>query len=290
MNAGLDLRTIDELAGGRLGLHDVPCPLCGPMRKPANRRKCVLRIWRLDSDFATFYCAHYLEHGHARDGSATRLDPAALERAKREAAEREREATADRLGKARWLWSKRRPLAVSIAETYLREARGYRGPLPPTVGFLPARGGHGPAMIAAFGMPEEPEPGQLTIVDDAVRGVHITRLVPDGSGKAGTAADKIMVGRSTGSPIVLAPANDLLGIGITEGVEDGLSVYEATRLGVWVAGSASRLPALAAAVPDYIECATIYGHDDEAGQRGARELAAALARRRIEVRLEGITP
>ena len=39
-------------------------------------------------------------------------------------------------------------------------------------------------MIAAFGVPHEPEPGQLVIAEDAVCGVHITRLAPDGMGKA----------------------------------------------------------------------------------------------------------
>lgn len=44
MNTGLDLRTINELTAGKLGVHDTTCPLCSPTRKPANRRKRVLRI------------------------------------------------------------------------------------------------------------------------------------------------------------------------------------------------------------------------------------------------------
>ena len=48
-----------------------------------------------------------------------------------------------------------------------------------------------------------------------------------------------MIGRSTGAPIVLAPLTDALGLAITEGIEDALSVHEATGLGVWAAGSAS---------------------------------------------------
>ena len=65
-----------------------------------------------------------------------------------------------------------------------------------------------------------------------MRGVHITRLAADGSGKAGTDRDKFMRGLARGSPIVLAPPNDLLGLAITEGIEDALSVYAATGLGV----------------------------------------------------------
>jgi hypothetical protein len=110
-----------------------------------------------------------------------------LARARAEAAERERIVKADRLGLARWLWAKRKPISGSIAETYLRSARSYGGRLPETLGFLPGRGDHPPAMIAAFGMAIEPdEPGKLAIGVDAVKGVHLTRLLPDGSGKAGS--------------------------------------------------------------------------------------------------------
>ena len=84
-------------------------------------------------------------------------------------------------------------------------------------------------------------------------------------------------------PIVIAPPNDLLGLAITEGIEDGLSVYQATGLGVWVAGSAGRMPGLADKVPNYIEAVTIYAHADEAGQRGANGLADALVERGVEV-------
>jgi hypothetical protein len=81
------------------------------------------------------------------------------------------------LGKAQWLWAKRQPIAGSIAETYLRSARGYGGPLPATLGFLPSRGDHPPAMIAAFGMATECEPGVLRIADAAVLGVHLADQV-----------------------------------------------------------------------------------------------------------------
>jgi hypothetical protein len=118
-----------------------------------------------------------------------------------------------------------------------------------------------------------------------VRGVHLTRLAADGSGKAGSDADKIIIGKCLGFPIVLAPPNDLLGLTVTEGVENALSVHEATGLGAWAAGSASRLPALASAIPDYIETLKIIMDDDADGRRFARELAARLSDRNIEVRL-----
>ena len=47
------------------------------------------------------------------------------------------------------------------------------------------------------------------------------------------------------------------------------------------------MPKLAPAVPDYSEAVTIFAHADEAGQRGARELADVLDARGIEIRIEG---
>jgi hypothetical protein len=127
----------------------------------------------------------------------------------------------------------------AIAETYLRTARAYGGPLPPTLGFLPARNDYPPAIIAAFGIPNEGAPGVLALSDAEIKGVHLTRLLPDGSDRDRGEKAKIMIGMSCGAPIVLAPPNDLLGLVITEGIEDGLSAHMATGLGSWVAGSAS---------------------------------------------------
>jgi hypothetical protein len=113
--------------------------------------------------------------------------------------------------KAAWLWSQRQPIDGSIAETYLRN-RGITVPLPPTLGFLPARGGHAPSMIAAFGLVAEIEPGMLSSPDVIVANgaVHVTKLKPDGSGKADVEPNKIVLGRPLGHPIVLAPPNDLI--------------------------------------------------------------------------------
>ena len=97
------------------------------------------------------------------------------------------------------------------------------------------------------------------------------------------------VGSPCGRPIVLAPPNDLLGLAITEGIEDALSAHEATGLGAWAAGSAPLMLALANAVPGYIEAVTIYAHDDS-GKPYALELAEALDVRGIEVRVEGLAP
>jgi hypothetical protein len=140
-------------------------------------------------------------------------------------------------------------------------------------------------MIAAIGLAHETEPGVIAIADDAVRGVHITRLLPDGSDRRRGDQAKIMVGHSTGSPIVLAPPNDLLGLAIAEGIEDALTMHEMTGLAAWAAGCASRLPALAEAVPGYIDCVNVVADDDTDGRRHSAALAGRIRARSIEVSL-----
>jgi hypothetical protein len=135
--------------------------------------------------------------------------------------------------------------------------------------------------IAAFAVADEPEPGRLAISRKAIRGVHLTLLRAGGSGKAGTGRDKVMVGSSAGTPIVITPMGDGLGLAITEGIEDALSVHMATGLGAWAAGCAGRIPSLADAVPDYTEIVTIVADADEVGLRNARVLAELLSRRGI---------
>ena len=180
------------------------------------------------------------------------------------------------------LWANSLPVLGTPAETYLRSVRGICGAIPVTLRFLPTRTNHPPAMVAAFAMAHEPEPGVLFVPPGALRAVHLTRLKPDGMGKADHQNPKIILGRgAAGVPIVVAPPNDLLGLAITEGIEDALSVHAATGMGAWAAGGAGRMPALAEAVPDYMDCVTIYGDDNKAGIAGATALLRRLSARGI---------
>jgi Toprim domain len=266
------------------GCFDVACPTCGPDRQSqGNRSRKVLRIWRDEPDFARFNCSRCGMKGSARrDGARTSVDPKQLARLQADALVRDDHCIDEQRRKAQWLWRQASPASGTPAEIYLT-TRGIHTPPPATVRFLEAYNWHQPAMIAAFGFADEPEPGILTISDAAVVGVHLTLLKPDGSGKADIDINKKLIGRSLGSPLVLAPANDLLGFIVSEGIEDGLSGHEATGLGVWVAGSASRLPALADAIPPYADCVTVLVDDDDEGRRHARELAARLTTRGIQV-------
>jgi len=75
--------------------------------------------------------------------------------------------------------------------------------LPATLGFLPARKpSHHPALIAGFALPEEIEPGVLGEPRN-VTSVYLTLLKPDGSGKADTKKQKLIVGSPGDLPIQL---------------------------------------------------------------------------------------
>jgi Toprim domain len=272
--------------GHHSDIYDVPCPLCGPGRRSeTNRRRKVFRVWQVERGFLTYSCARCGAHGWARpDRNESQLRASSpIARGKERSAPAVSDVT--KRERACWLWNIRQPINGSPAETYLRHARGYRGPLAPTLGFLAARAQHPPAMIAAFGFVDEAEPGMIALPSAAVRGVHLTRLAPDGRAKAGTESDKLMIGTPRGAPIIVAPPNDLGGLAITEGIEDALSVHEATGLEAWAAGAASFLPALAEAVPERIECITIVVDDDPAGHLHAGALAERLERMGRDVRL-----
>ena len=229
--------------------------------------------------------------------------------------------------KARWLWRMSEPAPGTIVEAYLR-GRGITAPPPATVRFLPPlKPGHHPAMVAAFGLTEEVEgemvpcgapamagrcpdgwpaartaddapsetrAGAMVMSVDDASAVHLTYLKPDGGGKADAEPDKIAVGSPGGVPIVLAPMNDLMGLAITEGVEDALSVHMATGLGAWAAGSASFMPNIAPAIESLMvareydaspDCITVFADDDAAGRHHAHDLVARLTE--LSTRLAG---
>jgi hypothetical protein len=192
--------------------------------------------------------------------------------------------------KAAWLWQQRRSLTGSPAGRYLREVRGIHCPLPATLAFLaPTRSGHHPGLIAAYGLPDELEPGILAEPEN-VDAVHLVLLKPDGSGKVDSTPNKITVGSPAGQPIILAPLNDLLGLAITEGIEDALSVHTASGLGAWAAGGASHMPALADAVPGYVDWFRVIADGNETGHRNAFELYHSLIDRGLHGEVVDLSP
>ena len=189
---------------------------------------------------------------------------------------------------ALYLWRRRRPIVPGTpAWRYLTETRGLAADsLPETVAWLPESEKHPPAIIAAFGLPLDLEPGRLVMPDRCVRGVQLLRLSSDGAEKIGKA---VTIGHCPRSPLVVAPFNDLLGLYLVEGLEDALTLAEVDQAGVWACGGASRMASVARAVPRWTDWLTLWRDDDPAGAKATTATRAALLARgfdgeRIEIK------
>jgi Toprim domain len=223
----LDLAQLRKLTGGKVGTFDVACPLCGPERHAnVNKQRRVLRVWD-DGAFVTYCCARCGASGYAHDRAAV----ASTVPQKPQATTPER----DRSDLARYLWAASQAAAGTLVETYLRSRQCWIES--PALRFLPARGDHPPAMIARFG-------------GVGFTGVHLTKLRPDGTGKAGTDKDKIMIGPSAGKPIVVATNRERCEVIVAEGIEDAASLALVTGWSAWAAGAAGRIPAMVGALSE----------------------------------------
>ena len=213
----MDLKSAANALGGDVYRGRVLCP--GPGHRPGDRSLCV---W-LDGDNLRVHSFANNDWKECKDYVRERLNlPHDFSPARDMPICRNADSDTEKLGAARRSMAMQLPTTPLLVSTYLREARGYEGPLPPSIRFLPPERYPQPAMIAAFGIGE-------------VRGIHLTFLKEDGSGKADIDRPKIMMGPSAGWPIVVAEPNDLLALAITEGIEDALSISSnrGRRLGCW---------------------------------------------------------
>jgi putative DNA primase/helicase len=132
------------------------------------------------------------------------------------------------------LWLKSQTAKDSLVESYLK-SRGISIAIPNAIRFLPsaqyAEGQVFPAMIS-------------TVTDwrGEIKAIHRTFLAWDGSGKANVPEPKKSLGPIKGAGVHLAkPASQII---ITEGIETGLSVMQATGLSTWAALSTGGMTAL----------------------------------------------
>lgn len=162
---------------------------------------------------------------------------------------------AARIAAALRLWNQAVPIAGTRAETYLVEHRK-----------LDVRGldlGH----VLRF---HAGQSCMIALMTDAVtnepRGVHRTFLNQDGA-----KIDRRMLGRK--GVIRLSSDEDVaLGLGIVEGVEDGLAVLLSGFAPVWAAGDAGALARFS--ILNGIECLTVFADDDAPGMAAARHCVA----------------
>lgn len=240
-----------------------PCPECAPRYQTAAKKADrVMVVWRQPDGRERTYCHRCGAKGSGRTRGDYRPRPAR-----------------DTAPVAKALWARACLAVGSPVEAYLRGGRGISLMPPPALRYLPGNRSNPHAMIAAFGIAEERSPGLYAPPVD-VTAVHLTPLAPDARSRLG---HKRMVGPVSGQPLMLLPPNDGLGIVLTEGIEDSLSLHQATGLGAWAGGSAGHMAKLGAAIPDFIECVTIAEDDNDAGRSASRRLASELKLRDMDV-------
>jgi hypothetical protein len=165
----------------------------------------------------------------------------------------------------RRIWESTKPIAKSIAETYLATRKL---PVPPRLDevlrFHPAcpfKGEKVPALVALWS----------DIRTDEPCGIHRTALRSDGTDRNRTRG-KAMLGRAAGAAIKLSPDGEVtLGLGLVEGIETGLAIIGTGWQPVWAAGSAgaiAQFPILSG-----LEELTIFADRDGAGQQAAQKCA-----------------
>jgi Toprim domain len=258
-----------------------------------------LRFGRRGSRVVDLVCGVFFDHeagvgggvldmlvhaGHARTrGEAAQLLPNLGElqlqqpfQERQERARREEAALAHRRAAAATLWAQAAPLAGSLAELYLREARAIGAPLDAAALRFLADAPYWPRDR----MCHERMPAVVARVCDATGhgiGVHLTYLRGDGLAKASVAPSRKCVGTVGGGFIWLRPGSVLV---VGEGVETSFSAWEA------VAGEISNAGCIAAVSaggvkglrwPD--DCARLLIAPDRDASGDGERAALALASR-----------
>jgi hypothetical protein len=159
------------------------------------------------------------------------------------------------------IWHQTGPASGSLTAHYLA-SRGIVSPPPPDLHFHPVlrhpTGAYAPAMVAA-----------VRNVHGDVTGLHRTWLREDGAGKANLSPAKAMLGICRGGAVRLAAVDDELGV--SEGIESGLSVQQATGLPVWAALSTSGLTGLL--MPGRVRRIVVLADGDGPGEEAAQVAA-----------------
>ena len=167
---------------------------------------------------------------------------------------------------ARRKWHEAIPLTDSPAEVYLRE----RGLKPEPGGWPPSLRYHAALKHGPTGLRLPAMLGAVAIWPNRqVVGLHRTFLRADGRNKAPVSNNKMMLGRCGGGAVRLAPAGPELVL--SEGIETGLSVQQATGLPVWATLSTSGLRSVI--LPPEVETVIIAADADEPGEKAAQEAA-----------------
>jgi hypothetical protein len=224
----LDYAALADLCDRRLGTRDVACPFCGPDRRShLNRKRGVLRIWHQEPGFATYACARCGEKGYARDGIEPRRWPRTAEaRCPGTILPPRSDDKQRNFDFAMELWQQSVPLQDTLGWRYFIERRGLNL--------------HAASLALGHALRwNESVSAIVALMTDAVTGasigIHRTFLNVDG-----TKRDRKMLGKQ--GVIRLSPDPEVtMGLGLVEGIEDGLAVLLSGWGPVWAATSAGAI-------------------------------------------------
>ena len=232
------------------GQHRQPCPECD--RGPKDRALSV----KVDDQGATFICHRCGFTGAQNERRDSGWIPAT---AIQKPAPLEWSTTAE------VIWRRTQGLRGTVGETYLRGRSCAMPPRDSHLRFLSGDGTYPPSLCAAVSDVLTAKPISL----------HFTRLAADGSGKAGTDHDRLLLKghRKAGGCIRLWPDDAVhTGLAIGEGIETCLSGAHAFAP-IWAtvdAGNMADFPVL----PE-VRALTVFADHDRVGL----DAAAAVARR-----------
>ncbi|WP_421933040.1 DUF7146 domain-containing protein [Phenylobacterium sp.] len=204
----------------------------------------------------------------------TQDQPQSVREAKLAQEDRKRLAALERASKLAFcqrVWGDTLPAESSPVETYLA-GRGIIGPIPDAIRFHAAAplGYQGSAVYTAM-------VAIVTGPDGKSSGLHVTAIKPDGSGKPDMTNPRRMFGDMRGAAVRFAPVPVNGVLGLSEGLETGLSYSLMTGLAVWACLSTSGLRNFTP--PSEVKRLVVAADGDRAGLEAAAMLVERSSRR-----------
>lgn len=178
---------------------------------------------------------------------------------------------ASKLAFSKMVWADTLPAAGSPVEPYLAN-RSIAGAISDAIRFAPA------APLSYNGRTTAPAMVAIVIgPGNTPCGLHVTFIKPDGSGKADMANPRRMFGDMRGAAVRFAPVPADGVLGVSEGLETGLSYSLMTGLAVWACLSSSGLRNFTP--PPEVKRLVVAADGDKAGTEAAAVLVERSSRR-----------
>ena len=249
---------VSEVLGARHGEYRRACPQC-----EKDGRDDALAIL-VDDHGVTWYCHRCHYTGGVNHGRESRIVAGIRARSDRPPTD----VPLRWSERAEGIWCRTVAISGTIGEDYLRNRYCLTPPADGDLRFLPAQRAYPPRLVAKV----------TDFVTNEPMSLHLTKLLADGSGKAGTERDKLLLKghQKKGGVIRLWPDESVtLSVALAEGIESALSAAQ-LHSPVWAAVDAGNLGDLA--VVDGIETLVVFADHDEAGITAARKIVTRWRR------------